>query len=193
MEKIARKDILDIARYEKIRATFRQRIIDLKAHRRISVGPTVTLVFENRDTVLFQIQEMMRVERMVREDQIQFEIDTYNVLIPDKNELSATLFIEITDQDRMKEILDSFIGLDQGEKVSLQFGKDRAFARFEEGHGDEDKISAVHFVRFVFTPEQAARFRTEDRASLVVRHGAYKHETPLSEEARRSLMQDLGA
>src|SRR5437870_4731867 len=106
MKPIGISDVMNIAEYEKIRPEFRSRIIELKNRRRISVGPKITFVFENRDTVLSQIQEMMRAERIVHEDKIQNEIDVYNQLLPGQNELSATMFIEITDSDQIKAELE---------------------------------------------------------------------------------------
>lgn len=97
MKKIEYSEVKNIYEYEKIRNDFRNYIIDLKKRRRVEVGNRISIVFENRDTVLFQIQEMMRAERMVDDNEIKFEVDTYNDLIPEKNELSATLFIEVDD------------------------------------------------------------------------------------------------
>src|SRR5215470_102520 len=95
MNKVSLDDIMGISAYEKIRENFRRGIIDLKQKRRVSVGDRVSLVFENRDTVIFQIQEMVRAERIVDLDKIREEIEVYNGLIPDPGELSATLFLEI--------------------------------------------------------------------------------------------------
>src|SRR5215475_15754904 len=94
INKVALSEILDIAQYEKARDGFRRRIIALKKIRRLPVGPRVTFVFENHDTILFQIQEMMRAERIVDDGAIQHEIDTYNQLLPEENELAATMLIE---------------------------------------------------------------------------------------------------
>ena len=194
MRKISREDIKDIAEYERVREDFRRGIIKLKGQRRVSVGPWVTLVFENRDTVLFQIEEMMRVERMVQEDRIRHEIDTYNPLVPDPGELRATLFIEITDQNEIQPVLDSLMGIDHGDTLWLQFGEERVGGRFEEGRSNEEKISAVHFVTFSFTPEQSRRFRSgEDEVLLVLNHPNSKDHVKLSGETRASLAQDLEA
>ena len=91
MKKVERDEILDIAQYEKSRSDFRRRVIEIKKQRRVQVGPKVTFVFENHDTVLFQIQEMMRTERIVEEAGIRHEIETYNQILGDKDELAATM------------------------------------------------------------------------------------------------------
>ena len=192
MRKIERADVRDIIEYEKARDGFRRRIIELKKRRRVGVGRDLTFVFENRDTMIFQIQEMMRAERIVHEEGIADEIEVYNTLIPDENELSATLLIEITDQRRIKPVLDRLMGLDEPERVSLQFGGERVYAVFEEGRSNEEKISAVHFVRFPFSGPQARRFRSgEDTTYLCVDHPNYKRRTKIDPETRASLEADF--
>ncbi|HEY5626943.1 MAG TPA: DUF3501 family protein, partial [Nitrospira sp.] len=115
MKTLSCQDVLSIEDYEKQRESFRSRIIALKQRRRISLGPLITLVFENRETLRFQVQEMVRVERIVDPVKVQDELDVYNALMPSLGELSATLLIEITDEAVMKEWLDRFMGLDRGQ------------------------------------------------------------------------------
>lgn len=193
MKKIELSEVKNIYEYEKIRENFRRYIIDLKKRRRIEVGNRISLVFENRDTVLFQIQEMMRAERMVDDDEIKFEVDTYNELIPEKNEISATLFIEVDDPQLLRSVLDSFIGLDRGNYVYLQIdNKHKIYAEFEEGHSKDDRISAVHFVKFKFKPEQIDDFKNLDNEiKLVIEHPNYKASTIINDETRKELIKDL--
>ena len=105
MRKVSLEDIAGPQRYGEMRDEFRRRIIELKRHRRVSVGDRVTLVFENFDTVLFQTQEMLHVERITDLDRVREEVEVYNELLPGENELSATLLIEITDQPRIADYL----------------------------------------------------------------------------------------
>ena len=192
MRKIERGDVKDIIEYEKIRLEFRARIIETKKRRRVSVGPLLTFVFENRDTVLSQIEEMIRAERIVLEERIVEEIEVYNSLIPGEDELSATLMIEITNMRRVKPTLDRLMGIDQGESVWLQFGDQRVYSEFEAGHSNEERISAVHYVRFKLTPQQSRRFRSgEDKLYLVVDHPNYKHRTRIQPDVWKSLAADL--
>jgi len=193
MRKVELAEVKNIYEYEKIRDDFRKYIIELKKRRRISVGDRVTLVFENHDTVLFQIQEMMRAERMVDDDEIKFEVETYNHLIPEKDELSATLFIEVDDPKLLRPVLDSFIGLDRGNHVYLQIGdKHKIYAQFEEGHSKEDRISAVHFIKFKFTPEQINDFKDfRNEVKVVIDHQNYKAEAVVSDEMRQELIKDF--
>ncbi len=193
MKKIELSEVKNIYEYEKIREDFRRYIIDLKKKRRVEVGNRVSLVFENRDTVLFQIQEMMRAERMVDDNEIKFEVDTYNELIPEKNELSATLFIEVDDPQLLRPVLDSFIGLDRGNHVYLEIGnKHKIYAEFEEGHSKDDRISAVHFIKFKFKPEQIEDFKNfENEVKIVIDHPNYKAFSIISPETRNELIKDL--
>ena len=156
MNKVILDDIMGLPAYEKVREKFRQRVIELKKKRRVPVGDKVSLVFENRETVIFQIHEMMRAERITDLDKIREEIEVYNGLIPEPGELSATLFLEIEDQSHLRKDLLKFLGVD--EAVFLKVGTRKIQARFEEGHSKEDKISAVQYVKFRFTADDRAAF-----------------------------------
>jgi len=188
-------DVKDLVEYERVREAFRRRIIELKARRRVNVGDRVSLVFENRETALSQVQEMVRAERIVDPEKIQFEIDTYNAMIPDPGELSATLFIEITNAADVRTELDRLLGLDAPGVVRFDLGGGGAAdGRFEAGHSNASRISAVHYVRFPFTPAQAAALAdTRKPAWLAIEHPAYRHRTELSEVVRRELAADLQA
>lgn len=193
MEKLTLDDIKDLTTYEKEREAIRREVIRLKALRRVSLGDRVSLVFENRSTALAQVQEMVRAERIVDADKIRFEIDTYNSLIPDEGELSATLFIEITDATDIRKELNGFLGLDRpGTLYFLLEGAGRAEARFEEGHSTEERISAVHYVRFSFDEAQREAF-VQGRApvTLVLDHPHYREKAVLPDETRKALSEDL--
>lgn len=192
MDTLQLKDIKPLSEYEPIRKAFRDRIIALKKRRRVSLGDRITMVFENRDTLLFQIQEMMRVEHIYDPEKIQNELDTYNPLIAGPGELSVTLFIEITEPERIKEILDGLQGIDDGRSVFIELGTDRIYGRFEEGHSKEDKLSAVHYVRFRLSPEQQAAFRNDATpAALVVKHPNFSARTVLDRATRETLSEDF--
>ncbi|GJL60101.1 MAG: fructose-bisphosphate aldolase [Nitrospirales bacterium] len=192
MKLLTPQDLLPAAQYEESRAGIRQNIIALKKRRRISVGEFVTLVFENRETLLFQIQEMIRIERIFDPKKIQEECDVYNTLLPDRDELSATLFIEITDSEKIQSLLDSFKNIDQADTVGLKVGDTSIFAKFESGHSKEDKISAVHFVRFSTTPTfRDLLAQMEIPAFLTILHPQYRAEAPVSQELRHEWLKDL--
>jgi hypothetical protein len=186
-------DVLNFFEDEKVREERRRRVIALKQKRRVQVGPFLSFVFENRETLLFQIQEMCRVERIIDDAKVQEEIDVYRALLPGPAELSATLFIEIAEKDQIKPVLDRFMGIDTGRHVWLEMGKGiTAPGVFEAGHSDEEKgkLAAVHFVRFRFTPDAATAFRSGE-VYLVVDHPASPARTRVSEETRAELLTDL--
>jgi hypothetical protein len=191
MNKISLDDVLGFTAYEKIRQNFRAEIIEKKKRRRVSVGDKVSLVFENRDTVLFQIQEMLRAERIADLDKIREEIAVYNELIPNPGELSATLFLEIEDQGRLREELLEFLGID--EAVSIKVGSHVVPGRFEEGRSKEDKISAVQYVKFPFSGEARAALAEGAPVELVIDHPNYRAQAVLAPEAQQSLAQDLAS
>jgi hypothetical protein len=193
MDKIRPDEVINFFEYEKVRDARRASVIELKRRRRVSVGRYLSLVFENRETVLFQIQEMCRAERIAADAKVREEIDVYNALLPGPRELSATLFIEIEDMARIQSILDELMGIDTAQCVWLQVGREFAVpGEFEAGHSDEEKgkLAAVHFVRFRFSPEAARAFR-EAELYLVLDHPADRARTRLSEETRAALLPDL--
>lgn len=192
MQALTSADLIPYEEYERQRETFRANIIALKQRRRISIGPWMTLVFENRRTLQFQVQEMVRVERIFDPAKVQDELDVYNAILPAPGELSATLLIEITDEANVKERLDEFMGLDHGEKVAIVADGEEAFGEFEGGHSHETKISAVHFVRFRPTVSMQAAFANLTKpVSIRVSHGAYRAEVPVSGSMREEWISDL--
>jgi hypothetical protein len=199
VDRIHLSEIKDLVEYEKARDTMRARVIELKKNRRVSVGDNLTFLFENRDTVLFQIQEMVRTERIVDEARIQEEIDAYNALLPGPGELSATMFIEIPELSRMsneevRRTINRFQGLDR-EGVGLRLGDRPAIsARFEEGHSKEEKMAAVHYVRFAVPAEaQALLADPRQRVRLVVDHPNYRAESEVPPATRAEMLADLRA
>lgn len=191
MDRLTSSDISNLHDYELERPAFRARVVALKGRRRLSLGPLMSIVFENRDTVRFQIQEMLRVERIVRPDRVEHEIETYNALLPGPGEVAATLFIEITDPSRVREILDGFIGLDEPGRLALRVGERRVPAVFDPAQGRADRISAVHYVRFGLTAGDAAALRRGEDAALEIRHGGYVAAQPLPGETVDELLRDL--
>jgi len=191
MQKVTLDEIVGAERYEKIRDDFRRRVIELKKQRRLSVGDQITLVFENHETVLFQIQEMLRAERITDIDKIRFEIDTYNELIPNEGELSTTLLIEITEQEQIRPELVKLIGLDQA--VSLQIGQRFSIPGvFEGGRSTKDNLSAVQYVRFSLPPEARTAFRDEkEPVRVVIAHPNYHAQALLPATTRQALAAEL--
>ncbi|MDH4186131.1 MAG: DUF3501 family protein [Nitrospira sp.] len=192
MNLLTLQDLMPASEYERQREQFRAQIIGLKQRRRISLGPLITLVFENRETLQFQTQEMVRVEQIRDSGKVQEELDVYNALMPGPGELSATLLIEITEPERMKEWLDLFMGLDHGETVAICAGGEQAFGRFEGGHSHETKISAVHFVRFAPTAPMIAAFADlHVPVTMTVNHREYHADVSVPGSLREEWLKDL--
>lgn len=186
-------DVVGLERYEAVRDDVRRRIIELKRARRLSVGPEVTFVFENHHTVYFQIQEMLRAERISDLDAVREELAVYNALLPQPGELSATMLIEITQQERVAERLLSFLGIDAA--VSLHIGTAHGVgAEFEPGRSREDKLSAVQYLRFALPAAARREFLDPATAArLVIDLPGYRHEAAVEGRVRASLGEDLRA
>jgi hypothetical protein len=190
MNPVVRQEILGIAEYESIRAQFRARVIDEKKRRRVSVGPHVTAVFENHDTVLFQVQEMLRTERITREGAIQHEIDTYNELIPGTSELSATMMIEIPDPAERDAFLAKAAGIEK--HIALWIDDASVPAVFDPERVLPDRASAVLYLKFKL-PDGAMKAVRERRAALrlVIDHAAYQASAFIGPEVVASLAEDI--
>ena len=191
MRPLTAGDLQNLHEYELAREDYRRRVMDLKRRRRIALGSLMSVVFENRETVRFQIQEMLRVERIVAPEKIQHEVDTYNELLPAAGQVAATLFIEITDPSRVQTVLDGFVGLDEPGHLSLRIGSEAYPAIFAPGQSREDRIAAVHYVRFA--PGAAGRRLLEAGApaALEVSHRDYRARQELPPAMVRELIADL--
>lgn len=191
MKKIELKDIIPYNDYLKVRKEFQQKIIKLKKNRRVQVGDNITFVFENRETVLYQIQEMIRLEKMTDEKLIQQEIDVFNKLIPDENELCATILIEIFERQFIKPILNSLVGI-QDNKIFLKFADESITPIFIDENLPDGRISAVLYARFKFNSNQVEKFlNPKNLVTIEINHPNYKAETIIPENVRLSLMEDL--
>ncbi len=193
MQTLKRDDLMSLEEYARARPEFRQRAFAHKRKRTVSVGPAVTLLFEDRLTIQYQIQEMLRVERIFEAEGIQDELDAYNPLVPDGHNLKATMLIEFPDVDERKQRLTGLIGIEDRVWVKLgEHEKIHAIADEDMERETEEKTSAVHFLRFEFTPEAAADARKGAAIRVGIDHANYTHETgPLAEELRAALAEDF--
>ena len=192
-------DIADQRAYERERDDFRRAVIAHKKLRRLSIGPVVTLTFESRMTMRFQIQEMARAERMTTDEQIQHELDVYNRLLPGPGELSATLFLELTSEAELRTWLPRLVGIERSVVLEIGDGTRRRTVRSVPDQEHESQLtretvtSAVHYVRFPFGPEEVAAFGAGP-VTLLVDHEEYPQGRPgvvLSDATRADLARDL--
>ena len=190
MRPVERNEVLGLAEYEGVRGPFRARVIEEKKLRRVAVGPRMTAVFENHDTVLLQVQEMLRTERITREAAVVHEIDTYNQLVPGDHELSATMMVEIPDAAERDTFLATALGLER--HIALVVDDQRIAATFDPARVLTDRASAVLYVKFPLPPPAALALR-ERRATvrLTVDHPTYQASTALGPEVVASLSEDL--
>lgn len=190
MRTVERGEVLGLAAYEEIRAPFRARVIEAKKSRRVALGDIMTGVFENRDTVLLQVQEMLRTERITSEEGILHELETYNELVPGDRELSMTLTIEIADKDRREQMLEALAGLETqlvlrvGDHDVRAVGEDRSV----EGIA---RTTAVHYLKFPLG--DAAEALRAPGATVVLKseHPAYSVSAELPKSVVASLRADL--
>ena len=191
--KLTLDDIADVRAYERERADFRATVMETKRRRRIPFGTIISLMFENRETMRLQIQEMARVEKLVTDEAIQLEIDTYNSMIPDPGQLCATVFLELTSDDQMREWLPKLVGIERSFTVVLPNG-DRIRSITEEQHAEqltrEHVTAAVHYIRFEFTPAQVESF-VSGSVRIDIEHPEYLESVELSEATRAELIADL--
>ncbi len=192
MQKLQREDLMTLERYSQERPSFRSRVIAHKKHRTVGIGPNITLIFEDRLTIQYQIQEMLRIERIFEAEAIEEELEAYNPLIPDGANLKATLMIEFPEPTQRAL-----------ELIRLKGIEDRVFARVGElapsfaiadedlDRSDEHKTSAVHFLRFELSGAQIAALRGGASLTLGVDDTRYPHAIVLSDAHRQSLIRDL--
>src|SRR5215469_7106194 len=190
--KITPEDLLPVAEYDARRNSLKQNLIPIKRLRRVEVGPFATFYFENYATMWLQVQEMLRIEKGGPE-QIPGELDAYNPLIPQGDELIATMMLEIEDANRRHAALLTLGGIE--ETVFMEIGNDTIHAtptEYDERTTPDGKTSSVHWLRFKLTPGQIARFRDgSEKVVLGISHMNYGHMAVMSSDARATLAKDF--
>ena len=191
--KLGPADLLSLEQYARQRAEFRPRVLAHKRARTVQCGPNATWCFEDRLTVQYQVQEMLRIERIFEPEGIADELAAYNPLIPDGSNWKATLLVEFPDPDERREALARLKGVEKRCWVQVA-GHDQVFAIADEDleRENEEKTSAVHFLRFELTPAMVAAAKSGAAISVGVDHDAYRHSVvPLPAESREALLRDL--
>jgi len=192
MQKLTPTDLYTLETYARERAAFRARVIAHKRARSVHVGEHLTLLFEDRLTIQYQVQEMLRIERIFEASGIQEELDAYNPLIPDGSNLKATMLIEYADTEERARKLVELQGVER--RIALRVGTQPpvlAIADEDLERSTEEKTSAVHFLRFELSPAHIQALRVGEEARLSVDHPAYRADTTLAPATRAALIADL--
>ena len=193
MDKLTRSDLYSLEEYAENRPEIRARVMRHKKNRIIHIGPTATLYFEDRQTIQYQVQEMLRVERIFEASGIEEELQAYNPLIPDGSNWKATFMIEEPDVDKRRELLASLIGIEDRIWVRVD-GNEQVFAIADEDmdRDTEDKTSSVHFLRFELTEKMVADIRQGAALGVGIAHQNYTYEIePVADSMRDALIADL--
>jgi hypothetical protein len=192
MSKLTHDDLLSLEEYSRTRLEFRAKIMAHKKNRRVDIGDHASLYFEDTLTMQYQVQEMLRIERIFEQEGIQEELDVYNPLIPDGMNWKATFMLEYGDEQIRKKALANLIGVEKALWVQVD-GYDRVtpIANEDLDRETEEKTSSVHFVRFELSPEMVSAAKQGAQIKAGIDHAAYSEETIIPEEVRESLVGDL--
>lgn len=191
--KLTRDDLYSLEKYAEMRVDMRTKVMAHKKGRNLAIGPNVTMYFEDALTVHYQVQEMLRAEKIFDADGIQEELDTYNPLIPDGSNWKGTMMIEYTDVDERIAALTQLIGIDRKTWVQVE-GFDKVFAISNEDleRETEEKTSAIHFMRFELEPEMVIAAKEGTAINVGIDHENYMHAvSPVAENYRQALANDL--
>ncbi|MDJ0760422.1 MAG: DUF3501 family protein [Woeseiaceae bacterium] len=193
MQKLSREDLFSLEKYAEIRDEFRQQVLDHKRHRRIALGTNAALYFEDRLTMQYQVQEMLRIEKIFEAEGIMEELDAYNPLIPDGTNWKATFMVEFPDIEERRQMLGSLVGVEDNVYMQVD-GFERIYAIADEDleRSDETKTSAVHFMRFELPAVEIDALKGGASLAAGIDHENYLVEiNPVSESIRESLLGDL--
>ena len=193
MNKLSVSDLLSLERYARERPAFRAQVLDHKRARQLAVGPHTTWLFEDRLTVQYQVQEMLRAERIFEPEGIEEELASYNPLIPDGCNWKATLLIEFPDEQERRRELSKLKGIEDKCWVQVS-GQEKVFAIADEDleRENDEKTSSVHFLRFELTPAMIAALRGGANLGVGIDHPHYSHSvSPVSAATRQALTADF--
>ncbi|MDH3980510.1 MAG: DUF3501 family protein [Gammaproteobacteria bacterium] len=193
MDKLTRQDLYSLEDYAANRADIRARVMEHKKNRKVHVGPSATLYFEDRQTILYQVQEMLRVERIFEADGIAEELQAYNPLIPDGSNWKATFMLEEPDVEKRRELLAGLVGIEDRVWVRVD-GHDPVYAIADEDldRNTDEKTSSVHFMRFELSAPMLADLKQGASLAMGIDHANYRHQLePVADPVRVALVADL--
>jgi hypothetical protein len=193
MNKLTRDDLFSLEQYAETRSAFRDKVLEHKKNRRLDLGTNAALYFEDRLTMQYQVQEMLRIERIFEADGINEELEAYNPLIPDGSNWKATFMVEFPEADERRAMLTQLVGIEDRVYVHVA-DFDRVFAIADEDleRADDEKTSAVHFLRFELPPEQVTALKSGAALIAGIDHDNYRVEvSPVPDNIRKALIADL--
>lgn len=189
---LTREDLFSLEKYAEIRNEFREKVMEHKKDRRVAIGDHAALYFEDALTMQYQVQEMLRIEKIFEAKGIQDELDVYNSLVPDGSNWKATFMIEYQDEQERKVALKKLIGIEKKLWVQVaDFDPVYAIANEDMDRETEEKTAAVHFVRFELTPDMLAKAKSGTKISMGIDHAAYKHNVIVADNIHSALIKDL--
>jgi hypothetical protein len=192
MEALKVSDLYSLEQYHKLRNEFRAKVLEHKKHRQVALGPNATLYFEDRLTMQYQVQEMLRIERIFETEAIEEELAAYNPLIPDGSNFKATFMIEFPDVEERRKALVRFAGIEDDLYLEVDgVGRVAGIADEDLERSDDEKTSAVHFVRFELSPEMKDAIKRGASFKFGSEHPEYRYETVVTGETAQSLIRDL--
>ena len=192
MKKLTNKDLLSLEEYDSNRETIKTEVIESKKHRSISIGNNIVLLFESFETIKYQVQEMLRIEKIFKKEEIEEEIGAYQALIPDGNNFKATMLIMYPDVEERRKMLEKLNGIENKMWLSInQSSKIYAMADEDLDRANDDKTSAVHFLRFQLNSEEVDLFKNSDNIQFGVDHDEYSTSIKATSDTYQSLLRDL--
>ncbi len=192
MSKLQRSELYTLEKYAEIRNEFRKKIIAHKENRRVEIGQHLLLLFEDKLTMQYQIQEILKAEKIFEAEGIEEELEAYNPLIPDGSNWKATMMIQYDDIEERRKMLGELVGIEDVTYMQVE-GFDKVFPIADEdlSRDDEHKTSAVHFLRFELTPDMISAAKQGNPVYAGAEHEKYSHTTKLADHTRTSLVSDF--
>ena len=192
MKKLTNKDLLSLEEYDSNRETIKTEVIESKKHRSISIGNNIVLLFESFETIKYQVQEMLRIEKIFKKEEIEEEIGAYQALIPDGNNFKATMLIMYPDVEERRKMLEKLNGIENKMWLSInKSSKIYAMADEDLDRANDEKTSAVHFLRFQLNSEEVDLFKNSDNIQFGVDHDEYSTSIKVTRDTYQSLLRDL--
>ena len=192
MKKLTNKDLLSLEEYDSNRETIKTEVIESKKHRSINIGNNIVLLFESFETIKYQVQEMLRIEKIFKKEEIEEEIGAYQALIPDGNNFKATMLIMYPDVEERRKMLEKLNGIENKMWLRInQSSKIYAMADEDLDRANDEKTSAVHFLRFQLNSEEVDLFKNSDNIEFGVDHDEYSRSIKVTSDTYKSLLKDL--